>query len=100
MEKKDLKIVFMGTPEFAQFTLQRLVEENYNIVGVVTMPDKPMGRHGSVLQSSPVKKYAVEQGIPVLQPEKLKDAIRSIRQRMKAIERFNCFMFTSPFLKI
>ena len=73
MEKKDLKIVFMGTPEFAQFTLQRLVEENYNIVGVVTMPDKPMGRHGSVLQSSPVKKYAVEQGIPVLQPEKLKD---------------------------
>ena len=63
----------MGTPEFAQFTLQRLVEENYNIVGVVTMPDKPMGRHGSVLQSSPVKKYAVEQGIPVLQPEKLKD---------------------------
>ena len=73
MDKKDLKIVFMGTPEFAQFTLQRLVEEGYNIVGVVTMPDKPMGRHGSVLQSSPVKKYAVEQGIPVLQPEKLKD---------------------------
>ena len=63
----------MGTPEFAEFTLRRLVEDGYNIVGVVTMPDKPMGRHGSVLQSSPVKKYAVEQGIPVLQPEKLKD---------------------------
>ena len=63
----------MGTPEFAEFTLRRLVEEGYIIVGVVTMPDKPMGRHGSVLQSSPVKKYAVEQGIPVLQPEKLKD---------------------------
>lgn len=63
----------MGTPEFAEFTLRRLVEEGFNIVGVVTMPDKPMGRHGSVLQSSPVKKYAVEQGIPVLQPEKLKD---------------------------
>ena len=73
MEKKDLRIVFMGTPEFAQFALQRLVEEGFNIIGVVTMPDKPMGRHGSVLQSSPVKKYAVEQGIPVLQPEKLKD---------------------------
>ena len=73
MEKKDLRIVFMGTPEFAEFTLRRLVEDGYNIVGVVTMPDKPMGRHGSVLQSSPVKKYAVEQGIPVLQPEKLKD---------------------------
>ena len=63
----------MGTPEFAEFTLRRLVEDGYNIIGVVTMPDKPMGRHGSVLQSSPVKKYAVGQGIPVLQPEKLKD---------------------------
>ena len=73
MDKKDLRIVFMGTPEFAEFTLRRLFEGGYNIVGVVTMPDKPMGRHGSVLQSSPVKKYAVEQGIPVLQPERLKD---------------------------
>lgn len=73
MEKKDLRIVYMGTPEFAEFTLRRLVEDGYNIVGVVTMPDKPIGRHGSVLQSSPVKKYAVEQGIPVLQPDKLKD---------------------------
>ena len=75
MEKKELRIVFMGTPEFAEFTLRRLVEDQYNIVGVVTMPDKPMGRHGSVLQSSPVKKYAVEQGIPVLQPERLKDPL-------------------------
>ena len=75
MEKKELRIVFMGTPEFAEFILRRLVEDQYNIVGVVTMPDKPMGRHGSVLQSSPVKKYAVEQGIPVLQPEKLKDPL-------------------------
>ena len=75
MEKKNLRIVFMGTPEFAEFILRRLVEKQYIIVGVVTMPDKPMGRHGSVLQSSPVKKYAVEQGIPVLQPEKLKDPL-------------------------
>lgn len=75
MEKKELRIVFMGTPEFAEFILRRLVKEQYNIIGVVTMPDKPMGRHGSVLQSSPVKKYAVEQGIPVLQPEKLKDPL-------------------------
>lgn len=73
MEKKDLRIVFMGTPEFAQYVLERLVSDYYNIVAVVTMPDKPMGRHGSVLQSSPVKKYALEAGIPVLQPEKLKD---------------------------
>ena len=75
MEKKEMRIVFMGTPEFAEFILRRLVEDKYNIIGVVTMPDKPMGRHGSVLQSSPVKKYAVEQGIPVLQPEKLKDPL-------------------------
>lgn len=75
MEKKEMRIVFMGTPEFAEHILRRLVEDQYNIIGVVTMPDKPMGRHGSVLQSSPVKKYAVEQGIPVLQPERLKDPL-------------------------
>lgn len=73
MEKNDLRIVFMGTPEFAEFCLRRLVEEGYNIVGVVTMPDKAIGRHASVLQSSPVKKCALEYGIPVLQPVKLKD---------------------------
>jgi len=73
MEKKDLRIVYMGTPEFAEYSLRKLVENGYNIVGVITMPDKPIGRHGSVLQASPVKKYAVEAGIPVLQPEKLKD---------------------------
>ncbi len=73
MEKKDLKIVYMGTPEFAVESLKRLVEGGYNVVGVITMPDKPMGRHGSVLQASPVKQYAVSQGLKVLQPEKLKD---------------------------
>lgn len=73
MEKSDLKIVYMGTPEFAVESLRRLVEGEYNVVGVITMPDKPMGRHGSVLQPSPVKQYAVSQGLKVLQPEKLKD---------------------------
>ena len=63
----------MGTPEFAVESLKRLVEGGYNIVGVITMPDKPMGRHGSVLQPSPVKQYAVSQGLKVLQPEKLKN---------------------------
>jgi len=63
----------MGTPEFAVESLKRLVEGGYNIVGVITMPDKPMGRHGSVLQPSPIKQYAVSQGLKVLQPEKLKD---------------------------
>ena len=73
MEKKDLRIVYMGTPEFAVESLKRLVEGGYQVVGVITMPDKPMGRHGSVLQPSLVKQYAVSQGLKVLQPEKLKD---------------------------
>lgn len=63
----------MGTPEFAETILRRLVDNGYNIAGVVTMPDKPMGRHGSVLQGSPVKKAALEYGLPCLQPERLKD---------------------------
>lgn len=73
MKKDDLRIVFMGTPEFAVETLKKLVENHYNIVGVVTQPDKPVGRHGSVLQAPPVKQYALEHGLPVLQPEKMKD---------------------------
>ena len=63
----------MGTPEFAVASLKALVENGYDVVAVVTQPDKPVGRHGSVLQPSEVKKYALEKGIPVLQPEKMKD---------------------------
>ena len=73
MKKEDLRIVYMGTPEFAVASLRALMEGGYNVVGVITMPDKPMGRHGSVLQSSPVKQYAESVGLPVLQPEKLKN---------------------------
>ena len=73
MKKEDLRIVYMGTPDFAVESLRALVEGGYNIVGVITMPDKPVGRHGSVLQASPVKQYALSQGLPVLQPGKLKD---------------------------
>lgn len=73
MEKKELRIVYMGTPDFAVESLRALVEGGYNVVGVITMPDKPVGRHGSVLQASPVKEYALSQNLPVLQPEKLKD---------------------------
>src|SRR4249919_4011744 len=68
---KDLRIVFMGTPEFAVASLDALVKAGYNIVGVVTAPDKPGGR-GMQLQQSAVKKYAVENNLHVLQPEKLK----------------------------
>lgn len=73
MEKKDLRIVFMGTPEFAVETLKALVDNGYNVVAVVTQPDKPVGRHGSVLQASAVKRFALEHGLPVLQPVKMKD---------------------------
>lgn len=66
-----LRIIFMGTPEFAVASLDILVRNNYNIVGVVTAPDKPAGR-GQQVQQSAVKKYALEKGLPVLQPEKLK----------------------------
>lgn len=72
MEKKDLKIVFFGTPEFAVESLKRLVEGGYNVVGVVTMPDKPAGR-GHKMFHSPVKEYAVENGLKLMQPVKLKD---------------------------
>ena len=73
MKKEDLKIVFMGTPEFAVGTLQRLVEGGYNVVAVVTQPDKPVGRHQDTLQPSEVKRYALAHGLPVLQPVKMKD---------------------------
>lgn len=71
MQKKDLKIVFFGTPEFAVASLDRLVKEGYNICGVVTMPDKIAGR-GHKLIKSDVKKYTEETGLNILQPEKLK----------------------------
>lgn len=73
MTKEDLRIVFMGTPEFAVETLKALVENQYNVVAVVTQPDKPVGRHGSVLQPSAVKQFALAHQLPVLQPEKMKD---------------------------
>ena len=72
MVKQDLRIVYLGTPEFAATSLQALVEGGYNVVAVVTMPDKPAGR-GHQVQYSDVKKYALSVGLPVLQPERLKD---------------------------
>ena len=72
MDAKSLRIVFMGTPEFASTSLKRLVEEGYNIVAVVTTPDKPAGR-GQKVHESDVKVTARELGLPILQPEKLRD---------------------------
>ena len=93
MTKSDLRIIFMGTPEFAVETLRALVENGYNVVAVVTQPDKPVGRHGSVLQPSEVKKYAVEHGLPVLQPEKMKDPtfieqLRSYHANLQVVVAF------------
>ncbi len=72
MTKQDTRIIFMGTPDFAVETLRALVENQYNVVAVVTMPDKPAGR-GHQLQYSAVKQYALSVGLPILQPERLKD---------------------------
>lgn len=69
---KDIRIVFMGTPDFAVASLKALVENGYNVVAVVTAPDKPAGR-GMQLQESAVKQYAVTNSLPVLQPEKLRN---------------------------
>ena len=81
---KDLRIVFMGTPEFAVASLDALVKAGCNIVGVITAPDKQSGR-GLQLQQSTVKKYAVENNLHILQPEKLKDpAFIEVLKELKA----------------
>ena len=72
MDKKSLRIIYMGTPDFAVESLRALVGGGYNVVAVVTMPDKPAGR-GHQLQYSAVKQYALSVGLPLLQPERLKD---------------------------
>ena len=81
MKKAELRIVFFGTPDFAVESLRRLHEGGYNIVGVVTMPDKPAGR-GNHLRQSDVKKYAMEHGLHLLQPDNLKDEefVRELQQ--------------------
>ena len=93
MKKEDLRIVFMGTPEFAVGTLQRLVEGGYHVVAVVTQPDKPVGRHQDTLQPSQVKLYAQAKGLPVLQPIKMKDPefveqLRSFQADLQVVVAF------------
>lgn len=88
----QLRIVYLGTPEFAVAGFQALVENGYNVVAAVTMPDKPAGR-GHQMQFSPVKEYALSQGIPVLQPEKLKgpefvEQLRSYKADLQIVTAF------------
>lgn len=92
MKKEDLRIAFMGTPEFAVESLKALVENKYNVVGVITMPDKPAGR-GYKLRPSAVKEYATAHGLPVLQPENLKnedflDQLRSLNAHLQIVVAF------------
>ena len=87
-----MRIVFMGTPDFAVESLKILVENNYNVVGVITMPDKPSGR-GHKLQFSAVKQYAIEKNLNILQPEKLKDenfleALKALRADVQVVVAF------------
>ncbi|SEF74919.1 methionyl-tRNA formyltransferase [Xylanibacter ruminicola] len=93
MKKEDLRIVFMGTPEFAVETLKTLVENDYNVVAVVTQPDKAVGRHQTELQPSEVKKYALAHNLPVLQPVKMKDPefveqLRSYQANLQVVVAF------------
>jgi len=88
----NLRIVFMGTPEFAVASLDALVRAEFNIVGVVTVLDKPAGR-GMKLSESAVKKYAVEKGLRILQPEKLKnpsflEELRSLHADVQVVVAF------------
>ncbi len=83
----------MGTPEFAVDTLKALVENDYNVVAVVTQPDKPVGRHQTEMQPSEVKKYALEHNLPVLQPVKMKDPefveqLRSYNANLQVVVAF------------
>ena len=80
---RDLKIVFMGTPDFAVHILKTIVEAGFNVAGVITAPDKPAGR-GRKLHESAVKKYAVEKGLKVMQPTNLKD--KTFLEELRALE--------------
>ena len=92
MNYKDLRIIFMGTPEFAVVSLDKLVTAGCNIVAVITAPDKPAGR-GMEMQFSAVKKYAVEKGLTVLQPDKLKhpdfiEQLKSLQADLQIVVAF------------
>ncbi len=89
---KELQIIFMGTPHFAVGVLRKMIEEGYNVVGVITAPDKPAGR-GRKLRQSAVKEYAISQGLPVLQPTNLKapeflEELKSLEANLQVVVAF------------
>src|ERR1700716_3855672 len=92
MSATDLRIIFMGTPDFAVASLDALMQAGCNIVAVITAPDKPAGR-GMKLTESAVKKYAVEKNLHILQPEKLKnpefiEALRELKADLQIVVAF------------
>ena len=91
-EKRKLRIVFMGTPDFAVAGLKKLVESDYDVVGVITAPDKPAGR-GRKIQESAVKKYALSKGLLILQPQNLKseaflEELKSLKPNLQIVVAF------------
>lgn len=92
MSKKELRIVFMGTPEFAVAPLRILIENSYNIVGVITSPDKPAGR-GQQIQESAIKKFATQQNLKILQPTNLKstdfiEELKALKANLQIVVAF------------
>ena len=88
---KDLRIVFMGTPDFAVTILKHLVEKKYNVVGVITASDKPAGR-GRKLNESAVKKYALSEELNILQPKNLERGVSSrIKKPKSRLTNCSCF---------
>ena len=92
MKKRDLRIVFMGTPDFAVCSLKKLVEEGYNVVGVITAPDKPAGR-GQKIHESAIKQYAKTQNLTILQPSNLKseeflNELRTLNANLQIVVAF------------
>lgn len=95
LRKEDLRIVFMGTPEFAVDTLRKLRSNHYNVVGIITQPDKAVGRHQTEKRPSPVKQYANKyyKNVPLLQPEKMKDPkflkqLKSLKANLQVVVAF------------
>jgi methionyl-tRNA formyltransferase len=103
MEKNDCRLIFMGTPDFAVESLKKLYENSFNIVAVVTNPDKPAGR-GQKIKESAVKKYALSKGLKIMQPDSLKEEqfqneLRALRPSLQVVVAFKILppaIFTIP----
>ena len=93
--KRDLRIVFMGTPDFAVATLKALLDNNYNVVGVITAPDRKAGR-GQKLRASAVKEFALEHNLNILQPKNLKaesfiEELSALNANLQSLLLLECY---------